>query len=222
MTKLDIQNHIKFTTKILNSGDTYQIKGIEIIIVISGEIEDRIKGKLKFFESSIYYRGEVKAKKKTLITVVSLDSNEIVLNKVDVNKEFGEYCRKIWKQLRDLYDVEGFEKIDLYRSDKIEQEFEGVKYNFNFWFCGPDTDCLLHNVHDFIEIHTCIAGDGFMQKFDGNNEENLVETVGLMPGSSHRTFNIDREIEEKGNPKYPFHRWLGGKTGNIWLAIEKY
>lgn len=219
---LDIQNHIKFTTKILNVWESYKINWIEIITVISGEVEDRIKWKLKTFESSIYYVWEIKAIKETLITIVSLKNPEFALNKVDVNKDFWEFCRSNWKQLRKLWDVEWFEKIDLYRSDKIEQEFEWVKYNFNFRFCWQDTDCLLHNVHDFIEIHTCVAWDWFMQKFDWNNEENLIETVWLMPWSSHRTFNIELEREENWNPRYPFHRWLWGKTGNIWLAIEKY
>jgi hypothetical protein len=33
---------------------------------------------------------------------------------------------------------------------------------------------------------------------------------------------IKWEYEENWNPKYPFHRWLWWKTGNIWLVIEKY
>jgi hypothetical protein len=219
---MDIQNHIKFSTKTLNSWEIYKINWIEIITVISGEVEDRIKWELKTFESSIYYAWEIKATKETLITLVSLDNENIALNKVDVDKDFWDFCRGNWKQLRELYDVEWFEKIDLYRSDKIELEFDNIRYNFNFWFCWPNTNCRLHNMHDFIEIHTCVSWDWFMQKFDWNNEENLVETVWLMPWNSHRTFNIELEREENWNPKYPFHRWLGWKTWNIWLAIEKY
>jgi len=124
--------------------------------------------------------------------------------------------------LRQLYDVDWFEKVDLYRSEQEEQEFLWVKYKFNFWFWWPNKYWSPHNLHNFIEVHTGIAGDWFMQKFEKNDVNSLVETVGLMPWASHRTFNIEWESEENGNPKYPMHRWLAWKTWCIWLVIEKY
>lgn len=222
MSPLNIQNHIKFQTKILKKDEIYKINWIEIITVISGEVGDRIKWKLEDFQSSIFYAWEIKAINDTLITIVSIDNKDIALNKVDVDKIFWDFCRTNWKQLRELYDVEWFEKVDLYRSDKIEYEYDSSKYKFNFRFCWAMTNCRLHNIHNFVEVHTCIVWDWFMQKFDWNDEEKLLETVWLMPWNTHRQFNIIWEFEENWSPKYPFHRWLGWNTGNIWLAIEKY
>lgn len=157
-----------------------------------------------------------------MITIVKVDNPEIILNNIDVNKNFGEYIRNSWSQLRQLYDVEWFEKVDLYRSDQEDVEFLWINYKFNFWFCGEMANCRIHNQHTFIEFHTCIAWDWFMQKFEVNDVNTLIETVWLMPWASHRTFNMEGENEENWNPKYPFHRWLGWKTWNIWLVIEKY
>ena len=61
-----------------------------------------------------------------------------------------------------------------------------------------------------------------MQKSIDGTDEGLFETVWLLPWNSHRRFDIKWEKEENGDPKYPFHRWLGGTSGNIWLVIEKY
>jgi hypothetical protein len=109
--------------------------------------------------------------------------------------------------------------------DQIEKEFNWEKYKFNLWFCGKEVDCLFHNQHDFIEIHTCVAWDWCMEKaLTWNNDWNdeIIETVWLMPWNSHRQFNIEWENEVNWNPKYPFHRWLWWNTWNIWLVIEKY
>ena len=60
-----------------------------------------------------------------------------------------------------------------------------------------------------------------MQKSLTTDDTGLCETVGLLPGNSHRTFHLEGVHEENGNPTYPYHRWLGGSTGNIWLAVER-
>ncbi len=122
----------------------------------------------------------------SLLSVFDIKDLDIILNNINVDKEFWDYCRKNWKQLRELYDVEWFEKVDLYRWDQIEKEFNWEKYKFNLWFCWPKVDCLFHNQHDFIEIHTWIAGDWFMQKAEDFEWKKLIETVWIMPGTSHR------------------------------------
>ncbi|NVP17861.1 hypothetical protein HUU51_04045 [Candidatus Gracilibacteria bacterium] len=222
MNPLSIGDEINFKTLELRKGEIYKIGSTQIITVVEGQVRDRVKGILNTFESSVYYGGEIEATNNTLITIFDIKNKDIILNKIDVNGNFGEYCRKNWTQLRGLYDIEGFEKIDLYRGNQIDYSFNGVKYKFNLWFCGKEVDCLWHNQHSFIETHTNIAGDGYMQKSLDGTDNGLIETVGLLPGNSHKKFNIDGENEENGNPKYPFHRWLGGSSGNIWLVIEKY
>ncbi|MDD3302176.1 MAG: hypothetical protein PHN31_01345 [Candidatus Gracilibacteria bacterium] len=219
---MHVNNNIIFTTKIVKTGEKHKIQGIEIISVIDGELFENQKGILKNFESSVYYQGDIEARKDSFICIISLNDNDIILNKVDINKKFGDYCRSNWNSGNNLFPGCGLENTDLYRSEQIEESFSGSKYKFNFRFCGPNTNCGIHNTHNFIEVHTNIAGDGFMQKFDNQSEDSLVETVGLMPGNTHKRFDMDGIYNKNNVPKYPYHRWLGGNSGNIWLAIEKY
>lgn len=222
MSQINIQDKIIFHTVELKARERYQIEGVQIITVITGEIFEPIKWRIKTFESSVYYWWEINAEYDSVISVISISSNDIILNKIDVDSVFWDFCRRSWGHVNDIFPGYGLEDTDLYRSNQIEQKIKGEKYVFNFWFCWKDVDCRIHNQHDFIEVHTNVAWDGFMQKCSDTYEESLIETVGLMPWSSHRRFDIEWEFEENGNPKYPFHRWLGWKTGNIWLAIEKY
>ncbi len=219
--ELSIKNKIQFELVELQKWEKLETIWNKIITVISWEVKDKIKWTLKTFKSSVYHFGNVEASEDTLLSVFDIKDLDVILNNIDVNKDFWNYCRSNWKQLRELYDVEWFEKVDLYRWNQIEKNFNWEKYKFNLWFCGPKIDCLFHNQHDFIEVHTCIAWDWFMQKANDFEGKQLIETVWLMPWISHRKFNIDWEFEENWNPKYPIHRWLGWKTWNIWLVIEK-
>ena len=226
MNRLTIEDKIVFDLVELKKWDNLNIDWTKIITVVSWEIKERLKWILDTSNSSVYsWWDDFIAVQDTLLTVFDIKEFDIIKNKINVDNDFWAYCRKNWSQLRELYDVEWFEKIDLYRWDQIEKEFNWEKYKFNLWFCGADVDCLFHNQHDFIEIHTCLAWDWFMQKaLTWNNDWNdkIIETVWLMPWTSHRQFNIEWEKEENWNPKYPFHRWLGWNTWNIWLVIEKY
>ena len=81
---------------------------------------------------------------------------------------------------------------------------------------------MFHNQHDFIEIHTGIAGDWYMQKAEDVEWNKLIETHHLWVWKTHRPFNIEWEIEENWNPKYPIHRYLWWPKWNLWLVVEKY
>lgn len=220
--ELSIPWKITFDLVELKSGDKLETIWNKIVTVVDGSISDREKWVLDTFESSVFHTWEIEAKKDSLLTIFDIKELNQILNKINVEKDFWEYCRKNWKQLRELYDVEWFEKVDLYKWNQIEKDFNWTKYKFNLWFCWKEVDCLFHNQHDFIEIHTNIAWDWFMQKSIDWTEKGLLETVHLWVWASHRKFNISWENEENWNPKYPFHRWLGWNTWNIWLVIEKY
>ncbi len=223
MKELSIDNRIKFKMVELNKWDIYKVNWKnEIITVISWKIYEKIKWELKTFESSVYHSWSFEALEETLITVFEIENHDIILDKFNVDSEFWEYCRSNWKQLRELYDVEWFEKVDLYRWDQVEHKFDWENYKFNLRFCWANIDCLWHNEHNFIEVHTNVAWIWNMQKSLDWTDEWLVETVSLWIWATHRKFNIESEIEENGNPKYPFHRWLWGSRGNIWMAVEKY
>jgi hypothetical protein len=57
------------------------------------------------------------------LTIVSLKDKDILLNKVNVEKNFEEFCRKNWESLFDLTGNEEHKKVDLYRSKQEEYEF---------------------------------------------------------------------------------------------------
>lgn len=223
--ELSIPSQIEFDLVELKSGEKLEITWNKIVTVVSWNIKERLKWILKTFNSSVYHSWNIIASEDSLLTIFDVKELDVIFDEINVNNNFWDYCRKNWTQLRELWNVEWFEKVDLYRWKQIEKEFKWNKYKFNLWFCWPKIDCLFHNQHDFIEIHTNLAWKWFMQKsLTEKNDwtDELIETVWLMPWNSHRTFNIEWEQEGNWNPKYPFHRWLGWKTWNIWLVIEKY
>lgn len=223
MTPLDIQNEITFKTLELKIWEIYKISWNEIITVVSWKIKEITKQFLNNFESSCYYAwNKIEALENTLLTIVTVEDKNIFLNKINVENTYSGFCRNNWDQLRNLRDVEWFEKVDLYRSKQLDYVYNKTEYKFNFWFCWKDVDCLFHNKHNFIETHTNIAWDWFMQKSFDWTESWICETVWLIPWNSHRVFNMSWEFEESWDPKYPFHRWLWWNTGNIWLVIERY
>lgn len=220
--ELSIKDKVCFKLVELFPWDTYKIHSAKIVTVIQWEVFDRTKWTLKTFESGIYYEGVIEARVSTLIALVELKNEDIVLNKINVDKEFGEYCRHHWTKWVDISWNKEDEKLDLYRSHQVEYEFMWTKYIWNCWFCWKNVDCGFHNEHDFIEVHTCIAWDWYMQKSIDWTDKTLIETVWLLPWNTHRVFAIEGEYEENWDPKYPFHRWLWWNTWNVWLVIEKY
>ncbi len=222
MKDIDIDQRIKFSIVELKKWEKLQIKWITILSVITWKIFDEIKWEISTFESSVYYWWELIWKENSLISMIQVDNNDIILNIIDVETEFWQYCHKNWSFADKLFPWCWLENTDLYRSDYIDYIFNWVKYRLNFWYCWPYTNCRIHNKHSFIEVHTNVAWDWFMQKFELNNENSLIETVWLMPWSSHRRFDIIWNNYEDWNPKYPYHRWLWWNSWNIWLVIEKH
>ena len=222
MWALDIPKHISWELKELKKWEVHNVHGNEVISVVAGELHDELKWRLKTFESSAYYQWSIQAVKDSLVSMFTIENEKMLLDKVNVEKVFWDFCRENWSRLCKLPWCEALSETDLYRWDQVEKEFEWIRYKFNLWFCGADVDCLWHNQHEFIETHTNLAGAGYMQKSSDGTDSWLEETFGLLPGNSHRTFNIEGQAEENWNPKYPMHRWLGGNTGNVWFVIEKY
>lgn len=86
----------------------------------------------------------------------------------------------------------------------------------NLWFSPSGTDCGIHNVHPFIEVHTQITGYGRMQKFDSKDHQSLYEDQQLSPGVTNPVpFCADRA----GELVYPWHQYRAD-TDCLWLAIE--
>jgi hypothetical protein len=220
--ELSILNQINFDLIELKKWESFETEGNKIITIVLWEVKDKLNWTLNTFDSSVYHSWNIVAEEDTLLSVFDIKDIKVILNKIDVEKDFWDYCRNNWSQLRKLYDVEWFEEIDLYRWDQIEKEFWGEKYRLNLWFCWKEVDCLFHNQHDFIEIHTGIIWDWYMQKSIDWTDKTLIETVHLGVWQSHKPFNLEWQFEENWNPKYPMHRYLGWPTWNIWLVVEKY
>ncbi|WP_129785560.1 hypothetical protein [Promicromonospora panici] len=93
---------------------------------------------------------------------------------------------------------------------------EAFAVRANLWFSPAGTDCGIHNIHPFIEVHTQISGYGRMQKFDTKDHESLYEDQQLSPGTTNPVpFCTDRD----GELIYPWHQYRAD-TDCIWLALE--
>lgn len=219
---MNIENKISFQTLELKKWEEHKLLWKEIITVISWKIIQVLThNQLEKLQSSLFMKWNIfTAAEDSFLTIVSLIDESIDEDIVQVWKEYWEYCRKNWKSVFEEYGV--LEWTDLYKSSVITKVFQWITYKFNFWFCWPEVDCGIHNIHDFIEIHTSILWDGRMEKFLDNQEKTLLEKVYMRPGLSHRTFNKVWRKDENWNPIYPFHRWKGWEKWDIWLAIEKY
>lgn len=87
----------------------------------------------------------------------------------------------------------------------------------NLWFAPANTNCFIHNRHDFIEIHSQVWGQGRMQKFKAQDDDLLYEDILMSPG--YTTPIPFCEVRENNQYVYPWHQYRAD-TNSIWLAIE--
>ena len=114
-----------------------------------------------------------------------------------------------WSHVYDIFPYDNLKEVKLWRSPK--ERIGNVEYNL--WYAPEKTHCAIHNEHDFVEIHTQIYGIGYMQKFRKNNYASLYQTIGMLPGASHKRFCNDKL-------EYPWHQYLS-ETDCIWLVMEE-
>jgi hypothetical protein len=87
----------------------------------------------------------------------------------------------------------------------------------NLWFSTQNTDCSIHNIHHFIEIHTQITGIGRMQKFRTNDKATLYEDIVMGMGYTTPIPFCSIDIDKQYS--YPWHQYHAD-TDCIWLATE--
>lgn len=87
----------------------------------------------------------------------------------------------------------------------------------NLWFAPAGTDCLIHNEHAFLEVHTQVAGRGRMQKFARADHASLYQDVLMSPG--YTTPEPFCQVGDDGAFSYPWHQYRGD-TDCVWLAVE--
>jgi hypothetical protein len=91
------------------------------------------------------------------------------------------------------------------------------KVLLSMWFAHARTDCGIHDTHDFLEIHTQVAGAGRMQKFLRREEAALFEDELMTPG--YTTSVPYCQIIGGVSFQYPWHRYYAD-TDSLWLALE--
>lgn len=126
-----------------------------------------------------------------------------------------------WPQLyRSPQDAIGQVLLDLpslLSQPKLQAAASPAEVRVNLWYSPAGTDCGIHNEHDFIEVHTQIAGDGRMQKFRADAFDALYEDQLMRPGVTNPTPFCRRAAD--GAFIYPWHQYRAD-TDCLWLAIE--
>jgi hypothetical protein len=87
----------------------------------------------------------------------------------------------------------------------------------NLWFAPAGTDCGIHVVHPFIEVHTQVFGTGRMQKFHRQDHATGYEDVVMSPG--YTTPVPFCAPAPGGDWVYPWHQYRAD-TDCVWLALE--
>ncbi|MEV6205225.1 hypothetical protein AB0M64_35445 [Streptomyces sp. NPDC051771] len=87
----------------------------------------------------------------------------------------------------------------------------------NLWFAPAGTDCVIHNEHDFIEVHTQVQGLGRMQRFRDRDHASLYQDVLMSPG--YTTPDPFCAIGPQCTYHYPYHQYHAD-TDCVWLAVE--
>ncbi|MCC8249804.1 hypothetical protein [Saccharothrix luteola] len=121
----------------------------------------------------------------------------------------------LWKGPQDVLDVVEFDPGQaLGGGPSGPRAFE---LRANLWFAPAGTDCGIHVLHDFIEVHTQVVGVGRMQKFRDQDHATLVEDVVMGEGYTTPVPFCGRTDE--GGFVYPWHQYRAD-TDCVWLALE--
>lgn len=99
---------------------------------------------------------------------------------------------------------------------RVAREEHSFDVKLNLWWSPGNTDCVIHNEHPFLEVHTQIHGTGRMQKFQQRDEHTIYEDVVMPVGYTHDPFCRVAGLNEW---EYPMHRYYAD-TDCVWLAIE--
>ena len=121
-----------------------------------------------------------------------------------------EIIETSWQHIYELTNNDRLKSVELWRSEKIKMDH----LELNLWFAPKGTQCGIHNMHDFLEVHTQIYGLGRMQKFRTKDPSSIYQEVYMSPGFSNNPFYSNLGL-------YPWHQYVAD-TDSIWLAIEQH
>jgi hypothetical protein len=123
----------------------------------------------------------------------------------------------LWRSPQDIIGQVVFDPAHLLREAVGEGPPQPFEVRVNLWFAPAATDCFIHNRHDFIEVHTQVAGLGRMQKFKEQDHSTLYQDVLMSPG--YTTPDPFCSHGPDGSYTYPWHQYYAD-TDCVWLAIE--
>lgn len=103
-------------------------------------------------------------------------------------------------------------------SNHLQPQDHTAQYDIqlNLWWAPAKTDAMIHNTHDFLEIHTQIFGQGRIQLFHDEAGSRLFRELSASPGDTHDPIV---QVDGLRSYRYPWHRgWTDEDC--IWMAIE--
>jgi hypothetical protein len=117
------------------------------------------------------------------------------------------------------YDVVGEVELDPFEfSNAAAGQNARDRYDIqlNLWWAPAKTDCVIHNRHDFLEIHTQIYGLGRIQIYHEDDASTLYREITTAPGDTHDPIV---RVSGRRDWSYPWHRgWTD--TDAVWMAVE--
>ena len=123
----------------------------------------------------------------------------------------------LWKSPQDEAGCVVFDPAHLLKETGSPRSRRAFLTKVNLWFAPAGTDCAIHNLHDFVEVHTQVHGLGRMQKFRAQDHSTLYEDVLMSPG--YTTPDPFCRTAADGGFTYPWHQYRAD-TDCIWLAVE--
>lgn len=86
---LSIGSRIVHSLVTMEQWEKLKTNGNTIVTVVKGKIWEKIKWILETFNSSVFHSGEIMAFEKSLLSVFEIADLDIILNKINVENEFG-------------------------------------------------------------------------------------------------------------------------------------
>ncbi|MFE2261036.1 hypothetical protein [Streptomyces griseosporeus] len=123
----------------------------------------------------------------------------------------------LWRGPQETVGRVAFDPAHLLREAPAAGREESFEVRVNLWFAPAGTDCFIHNRHDFIEVHTQVAGRGRMQKFRRQDHGTLYQDLPMSPG--YTTPEPFCSLGSDGAFVYPWHQYRAD-TDCVWLAVE--
>jgi hypothetical protein len=123
----------------------------------------------------------------------------------------------LWRSPQESVGSIEFDPFVILKQATMPKERSKFLLKVNLWFAPAQTNCFIHNKHDFLEIHAQIYGQGRMQKFKAQDYGTLYEDLLMSPGYTTSVPFCSAQAQDQF--LYPWHQYYAD-TDCIWLALE--